>query len=308
MAEDCPAEVWSRIFTLACTDGGFTGCSLSRVSRYFREVVFPTQLRSVALKGGDKIAHFADVLSARPPEHRRVQHLFLMGGEGKPATASNATMYKAVALILSLVGKNLETLTSLLPQRNIDRNSILCTELPSLVELTVHGYFLLPVRIESGAQMQESFPSLRYLHILSSCHSAVLYTTRAPALTHLRLSAVLDPFLQVLRGFLSDNSLITSPPPLLPPTLQKILLQRDAGLSRIRTFISGPRTSANLKELLRVDKENKIVVIDDIRRRDGSLAPEHYKEGRKHWEERIDGGEGCWAENTRIMMDTRMIL
>ncbi len=282
------------------------GCTLSRVSRYFREVVSPTQLRSVALKGGDKIVHFADVLSARPPEHRRVQHLFLAGGEGEPATASNASMYEAVALILSLVSQDLETLTSLLPQRTLDRNSILCTEFPSLVELTVHGYFLTPLKIESDAQMQESFPSLRYLHILSSCHSAVLYTARAPALTHLRLSAVLGPFLWVLRDFLLEIPRENSKPPLFPTTLKKILLQRDVASSRMWTDGSGPRSSAIMQELLRVDKENKIVVLDDIRR--GSIAPGVYGEGRKHWKERISGGEGCWAEDTRVMMDTRMIL
>ncbi|KAH9941838.1 uncharacterized protein BXZ73DRAFT_3553, partial [Epithele typhae] len=47
--QQMPVELLRNIFTLACTDGGFTGCSLSLVCKHFREVARPCRFFSVKL-------------------------------------------------------------------------------------------------------------------------------------------------------------------------------------------------------------------------------------------------------------------
>ncbi|EED83138.1 predicted protein [Postia placenta Mad-698-R] len=73
--DDVPVEIWSRIFTLACTDNGTTGRSLAQVSRYFRDASSAVRLRSIALIGLEQTRRFADLLERTPPELRRVRCL-----------------------------------------------------------------------------------------------------------------------------------------------------------------------------------------------------------------------------------------
>ncbi|KZT69914.1 hypothetical protein DAEQUDRAFT_725881 [Daedalea quercina L-15889] len=71
----CPAELWVRIFTFACTDSGCTGRSLCHVSRYIRDVSRPVQLQSIAVSGAYELRCLAELLESRRPEDRRVLHL-----------------------------------------------------------------------------------------------------------------------------------------------------------------------------------------------------------------------------------------
>ncbi|KZT69921.1 hypothetical protein DAEQUDRAFT_725890 [Daedalea quercina L-15889] len=71
----CPTEIWIRIFTLACTDGGFTGRSLSCTSKYIRDASRSVKLQSIAVIGSYEVNRLADALESRLPEHRRILHL-----------------------------------------------------------------------------------------------------------------------------------------------------------------------------------------------------------------------------------------
>lgn len=74
----CPVEILIKIFAFACTDGGFTGCSLSLVSTFIREVSGLVKHQSVALKGLDQTARFNDFIHTSPfPMRSRVRHLFV---------------------------------------------------------------------------------------------------------------------------------------------------------------------------------------------------------------------------------------
>ncbi|KZT04438.1 uncharacterized protein LAESUDRAFT_727914 [Laetiporus sulphureus 93-53] len=75
--ENCPAEIWSRIFFLACADGGHTGRSLSHVSRYFRQTSQLAQLHSIAISGVGQLYEFTEMLSRRPSELCMIRHLFV---------------------------------------------------------------------------------------------------------------------------------------------------------------------------------------------------------------------------------------
>lgn len=75
--EKAPMEIWGRIFSFACIDDGYTGHSLSQVSRYFRMASNHYQLQSVALSGRDQIQRFADLLENTHPRCRSVRYLYV---------------------------------------------------------------------------------------------------------------------------------------------------------------------------------------------------------------------------------------
>lgn len=74
--ERCPVEVWQRILSLACTDGGYTGCSLSLVSRFMRDAVEPICFHSVMLIGRERCTAFATLLD-RSTTQKTIRHLFV---------------------------------------------------------------------------------------------------------------------------------------------------------------------------------------------------------------------------------------
>ncbi|KIM83561.1 hypothetical protein PILCRDRAFT_6983 [Piloderma croceum F 1598] len=57
--EPIPSEILALIFSYACTDDGYTGRSLSLVSRYISDVSKPYKLQSVAVRGVWQVLKFA---------------------------------------------------------------------------------------------------------------------------------------------------------------------------------------------------------------------------------------------------------
>ncbi|KAJ3561801.1 hypothetical protein NP233_g9976 [Leucocoprinus birnbaumii] len=82
--QDTPAEIWSKIFELSCTDGGQTGRSLALVSHYIHAVSKPYQYQSIALVGPHAIEHFGKTI-ANDPQRRRVKYLFVSTFKPDPA-------------------------------------------------------------------------------------------------------------------------------------------------------------------------------------------------------------------------------
>ena len=72
-----PPELCHRIYSFACTDTGYTGRSLSLVSKYIHETSQPFRLQSISLHGHDEIVAFAALLDTTPACLRRVRYLFL---------------------------------------------------------------------------------------------------------------------------------------------------------------------------------------------------------------------------------------
>lgn len=293
--ERCPSELWTRIFELACTDGGRTGCYIARTSRYFREAVLSVQLHSVALCTTRKMAAFADFLEQREPGHRRVRHLFLSCLDNGVATtmvmnSSIRNMDHVLFQILTTVAPYLLTLTSNMPKRVTGKYTVLHTPFPCLMELTIIPGFFYPA--PSSSCVNDYFPSLRYLDILSTHSVASLYASRAPRLTHLRLSVVdyLEQKLQeslakILAGTNDTDEHPEAEKSHFPSTIQKITIHRQQDLHRLS------RVSFNrvLHTLALVDKDHKLDVASD------------WTEGRRRrtrgeWEDRITGGYGCWSE------------
>jgi hypothetical protein len=77
-----PLEIWQKIASLACTDDGTTGCSLSLVSKYINAASSPYRYQTVVLRGRKQIRAFLNAIKSsagahgsRPPP--AVAHLFL---------------------------------------------------------------------------------------------------------------------------------------------------------------------------------------------------------------------------------------
>ncbi|KAJ7251406.1 hypothetical protein C8J57DRAFT_674383 [Mycena rebaudengoi] len=77
MMNQAPPEICAHIFSFACTDSGYTGRSLSLVSKYFHEVSKPAKLQSIALYGRAQILAFAALLDQTPPHLRTTRALLI---------------------------------------------------------------------------------------------------------------------------------------------------------------------------------------------------------------------------------------
>jgi hypothetical protein len=70
-------EIWDKIVKHACVDGGRTGCALSLVSRYIRDVSHSSRLQSIALDELQAMQSAALELEHRAPEARIVRFIYL---------------------------------------------------------------------------------------------------------------------------------------------------------------------------------------------------------------------------------------
>jgi hypothetical protein len=100
--DSCPAELCDRIFEFACTDAGYTGRSLSLVSKYVNQTSKRYMLQCVALHGVDKIVAFVGVLERTSKELRRVRHLFICDGDLHDD--GRTSIHSATSLLLSPMG------------------------------------------------------------------------------------------------------------------------------------------------------------------------------------------------------------
>ena len=169
---------------MACVDNGFTGRSLSEVSRYVKDVSIPYKYQCIAVDR-KRIRRLTAVLKKLPPNSRLVRHLFVWssgtcGEEGRFfETDKNRLLIIVAPTLLSL-------------DVSFDYVSIALTfPLPSLVDLTVHGNMSMtkPTKCTLAC-----YPSLRRLHWAASsgCPPGAgflaLVQKTAPHVTHLRIS------------------------------------------------------------------------------------------------------------------------
>ena len=72
-----PVEIWHLIFSLACTDDGFTSRSLSLVSTHFRDISTPFKYRSIALTHCSQIISFSKSFCKLPASQKNTVYLFV---------------------------------------------------------------------------------------------------------------------------------------------------------------------------------------------------------------------------------------
>jgi len=129
----CPIEVWNHIFTFACTDNGFTGRTLSLVSRYIHDTSKSAKLQSLSVTKPQQIHGLARLIANTPPKYRRIRHLFI---------ASPNDDGDVLAAFLYIIGALAPTITTLHVHFPFYRRSLFLpgtATFPSLVELTLYG-------------------------------------------------------------------------------------------------------------------------------------------------------------------------
>ena len=217
-----PIELLAQIFTYACTDGGYTGCSLSLVSKHIRAASRGARFHSVSLTraSAEQVSQFSShllaecALSNGTGAAPRVKHLCLTAAkrsvghlEQSTATAGDTELVHFITdvmTLLTIIAPNLLTLSlvSRLPLyiAGLPLPDIRKVSFPILEELSIVGHRLLfpPLSDDtSGADpvgSQTVFPNLTHLHW--TCEDFPSRNTlslrpwidAAPQLTHFRIS------------------------------------------------------------------------------------------------------------------------
>ncbi|RPD67357.1 hypothetical protein L227DRAFT_22164 [Lentinus tigrinus ALCF2SS1-6] len=227
--ENLAPELLDSIFTLACTDGGFTGCSLSSVSKHVRATSRGARFYSISLtRARLQMTQFLScflaeraVASIYTPT---IRHLHIVsikndkprggapGDEVKPdrrIVDETAEYVENVAQLFRLVAQNLETLSLVHYHGWLRLVPLLAIECPAggfpmLRELTIVGSDPF---VAKGTALSPFYPRLARLHVGFPTHfpwdmSLVDWATRAPGITHLCLSEVngASPAIEDLAG------------------------------------------------------------------------------------------------------------
>ncbi|KAL7282658.1 hypothetical protein ACG7TL_004131 [Trametes sanguinea] len=287
---DLAVETLQYIFSYACTDDGYTGYSLTLVSKAFRAIVHPIRFHRVALHNVAQVESFAIFMDKQPVEAHvpRVQHLFI----------STWADGQRVARI-----REVET------SRGGSEEHLAFTEWASLAQ-TLHTRlsFVLPRVLQTVSPALRTFTiihalemgdiplnhSLPHLEELTSFGFPVLTLRRwirhTPCLTHLRLSEV-SPSASTLPDELS--TLLDDARPSCP-VLRIIRLQQRR--IAIRDF---PSTAMLLHNLFAL--KLKLLETSPCKDRLELLKHRRYRHDywnerlKQDWLERIVDDPGCWS-------------
>jgi len=224
----CPAEIWGKIFSLVCVDGGQMGRSLSLVSKYIQEASKPYKYQTL-LVSEDNLRSLIFTLKRTPDDNRRVLHLFLSSrGWGKGELFDSASPFGADKIqLLSLIAPSLQ---SLCLGHRAPFDITLPFPLPALVDLVILGRSLF--HQQSHADMAFCYPILRRFY-LGSCYISQLTAcikALPPSVKILRIvSAAAEPSpasraVACLASALGVSQCNSSP--MMPsPTLERLFYQ-----------------------------------------------------------------------------------
>ncbi|KAH9854929.1 hypothetical protein C2E23DRAFT_911402 [Lenzites betulinus] len=198
--ENLSPELLEPIFALACTDGGRTGCSLSRTSTYFRAVSRSVRFNSTALVSGSPqqvvqfLASFTKEQERATSLKPRVRHLCLASARqngasarrrarnanGRGGTSWDSDTYdedteaqkqaqrwlRDVMFLMQMLAPDLETLCIVDPDEHgedvLHLPVLRCAGFPRLVELAIIGQE--PVVEPTSEACGPLFPRLRTFH------------------------------------------------------------------------------------------------------------------------------------------------
>ncbi|TCD59909.1 hypothetical protein EIP91_011202 [Steccherinum ochraceum] len=190
-----PIELATTIFTLACTDGGETGCSLSLVSKSFRYVCKNSgaDITTAVVRGELRLEKILSTLRRRRIRARRVRSLFLFfcasdDSEEMGDFRSNkdfASLMKSILKSISPLHLEILTINSCSEEPG-PFSSILPVSFPYLRELSIRGapYPTSFTRSFPAPNVQRLF--IQHCHHLPDDFGAAL-TRLFPNLTHLRV-------------------------------------------------------------------------------------------------------------------------
>ncbi|RDX55410.1 hypothetical protein OH76DRAFT_1396796 [Lentinus brumalis] len=307
--ERLASELLHHICTLACTDGGFTGCSLSLVSQYMRAASRSTRFHSITISGTAKqLDGFLSCLEKERAANAHaykpvVRHLFFAaaeGGEigkdwrGDPANpsleAARAHYGQNLALLLRLVTKDLQTLCFVhchgwRSLTNLQISDVDCPKaFPVLRDLSLYG-------TNPFVQGPVHFPRLTHLHLTFSAYSVAEkikdWADLAPRVTHLCVSDIRS-ISQELKDIAADGGPFHN--------LSQLCVQPQApppsgGRCGRGAFFAHIRFIANFEAFVAAATH-----LPTKARRHQRLAPGDFTQraAMKVWLDRVGGGPGYW--------------
>lgn len=331
--EKCPYELLERIAKHACVDGGYTGRSLSLVSRYVRAATKEARYHSIILVGWKRVTAFGrmrDEAETKPI----VRHLLILLNEqksGDGGTGRREVMKipkdEAVVLsnifadLISAVAANLETLAI---HGDILRFTLfsnpITVDFPSLTRLSVPRFRPPPEPRDRNSTSR--FPVLTHLHVceyktllhkpLEFWHGLAQY---APSLTHLRLSHVrcndsVYGFLQVFLGLPalsphnahwmyrpgSQSALEATEITAQLPHLRNVCVQLGASEVRVQEGgWCGTQFNPRTEDALRemAERSEQGLGERNLRLVDGREYT--IDQARDDWMDSVNGGDGAWT-------------
>ncbi|KZP14797.1 hypothetical protein FIBSPDRAFT_796367 [Athelia psychrophila] len=313
-----PSEIWTKIFSHACTDSGATGRRLSLVSKSIRELSAPVKLQSMSIHGLRHVTSFHKLLLQTPPHLRRIRYLFIStiplppARRGLPRFFPSSRTSEAGAemgrdeweqmrhvcqCVLAEVAEWIEIMY--LDVGPTQYSPVLT--FPRLTELTSYGFPLPSLWLSDDKPTSALCPQLRRWHIMRFPPMDPLdvfetITTVAPSLTHLRFSGLQQnsSFARDLETALSGSN-GDSCTGRLPASIQKVYVKP------LTAPPWGPCATAKMSygQLMRG--------LEELNKADSRLVLlKKYKEDGERmctsgeWLDRINGGQGCWSLRGRI--------
>ncbi|KAL6307809.1 hypothetical protein BKA93DRAFT_59067 [Sparassis latifolia] len=215
----CPPEIHAMIFSLACTDDGTMGRSLSLVSRFIRDRSAPFKWQSLSISGPKQARGFVNSLKGNLNRFP-LRHLFLSTESSQCATAElrprvrrswaarlfngwiglqNAILQYAAPTLVTLTLACFDTQAVLDPKFV---RGLLAIPLPKLAELSLRVYTspngvydVLPAHDATARNAASLRPELRRFHIACIFRNEEdlhdmrgLVRTISPKITHFRVS------------------------------------------------------------------------------------------------------------------------
>ncbi|KAJ3482182.1 hypothetical protein NLI96_g7152 [Meripilus lineatus] len=304
----CPLEICLSIFSLACTDEGYTGRSLSLVSKAFADASRPVQLQSIALHGPSQICGFASMLKKRNDCDRRVRNLFVSlkaRTRRVDLPPSEEQCFQATEFILSLTSPHLSILFLWWKGRTT-MQLMTCLAQTDLQRLTELSFDSSPQarNTSTGDFFKLRAPNLRCLHlsfyrdlvIPSSLPS--LLSRSCPCLSHLYLARVIfwklpSDFVDAISYRVSRASPSKKGVDPFPATLNTLTLDRI-----VSRFHADPEETLSGEALELETKMSELADCNSSFLCVNRVVGNHSRtyKSPQWWNERITGGEGCWID------------
>jgi hypothetical protein len=321
-----PPEVWQHIARFACTDGGYTGCVLSLVSREMRAVTAPSRYHTLAFFNPRDITLFAAHLE-RVGLARVICVVMLIApqpdanedfspGAWPRKTVDQMTVADAALIVLRAVAPTLEMLCSVAWGAVGDKNVLELIEFPVLRDLIWDEGVLDPC---GTVHVRGALPSLRRLHVSFLIRPETLVIL-APNLVELRISRVFAPN-RVFEMFVGESRHPrpyvarrhrTERVPLVPRLLRRIIICPDYsyGLTRNPWATCGDVSD---RAAARAVHDNALAGLRCLERPENAWAgevllvcksPTAVAGHRLNWTDLLAGGCGPWISRDQPQSQT----
>lgn len=310
--EVIPVELWEKIGRYACLDGGYTGCSLSLVSRFMRDATRMSRYTSVALLGEERCHAFVGLLN-RTNTHLNILHLFV---SVNPEPAPEETRKLYVGLCTEILHHAAPTLRTLALHHHINLHVFdngLC--FPHLRHLSLPSPDLRYRDPEVESYICPAVERLHFTHwaLYGGVQLYEAIVALAPSATCVRLTGIkqnrwLGSFLRALLDVPGHNRI---QPDIEEATEIAVHFANIAALlPNIHSFIVQPGkyddsgwscTGAEMHDVMKWDLESLVRDIEDRDPGGRQLVVLEDTEGYgssqalEDWLDVVGGGDGPWA-------------